>query len=298
MTAAGLALLVLWGSSVSGQSVQTFFEDFESGNSPFDFSGAHPQGSFWTLSMLPTGGWNGSRGAQLTINSGSTQENIGWYNNGTRTFGKTPVTGDMAAIRFRIYFDPSYRWEGGGDLQNKLVDFGSPNRVIIMLERFDAYSPCNGFSNLDVSRGSLMVKTGINPPCAGPRGNLNSKAVMTNGRWIHVQVLVQSGSNGFYKIYVDNNNINAPDEQITGINVGVGGWTTFGVGGYWNGPASGNRTFRLDDVSVGLAFDSNWYPDGGGDDPPPAPPPPPGAPSGLRLSQSGLEGLGLSIFPS
>ena len=252
-----------------------FQESFESGSGPWSFGGRHddPQ---WTESVLPTGGWNGTRGVQLSAAQGQEQFSLGWYWPGNRAGSWS--TGNLAVVRFRIKFDPTYRWDGAGSQQNKMFEFGAaPDRIILHNERPHSTTHC-GLSPTtyrDGTVGAFTIKSGINTPCT-------PSVPVTFGVWYHVQLAIQSGSNGSYKLWINNNSASSPSAQVSGFSRGVNGWNdSWQWGGFWTDTVSA-RTSRwvVDDFEVGRTFDPEWYP-GGTTSPPPVQVP--RAPTSVRL---------------
>ena len=70
----------------------------------YGFDGIHNTNGQWSVTHLPTGGWQGSGAAQVTLNAGQAQYMLGWWTPGLNW---TPAQGDGVFIRFRM------RWPSG-----------------------------------------------------------------------------------------------------------------------------------------------------------------------------------------
>lgn len=266
-------LLVVWVAATARAQAQPLWqEDFETGSGQFSYDGWYStnQGStcggavFWKMDILPTGGWNGTRGVRITICDGLEQDNMGWYVDGTTVKPSGWSTGDTIYHRFRIYFDsPGYAWDGTGAQQNKMIDFGfSPDRIILTNERGHVSSNCNQLAALATTRGMFQIKSGVNTPCAGPSGDSGSTAIVQAGIWYHVQLGVHTDASGgaWYRLWINNNNEAAPDEEVTGFSRGTTDWDSSQVfGGFWTDARTGDTSWIVDDHQIDDAFDSTWY---------------------------------------
>lgn len=240
----------------------TFRSDFE-GQSPYGFALQHPAGDGSEWFEEAAEGWNG-QGSRLVVRRGREQFNLGWYGD----TGGVWEAGDVIFVRFRIRFDDDWRWDGNGSQQNKLVDIGlgdgsGDSRFILHQESPHPTTPCGLSSRYGGGEyGSLSLKKGITFECTRP-------VIITYGRWHHVQLAVRAstegGSDGYFKLWVDNNDFDEPSSQREGTSVTGTDWTEFGFGGFWT-DANGRRDqgFVVDDFEIATDFDADWAPGGPG----------------------------------
>jgi hypothetical protein len=117
----------------------------------------------WETEHLPTGGWNQTGGAHVTIHgcgtncsSSTNQFNAGWQTGSLSTLGKpTSAIGDSVWFRWRIRFDDETRWRTTTPATSaKFLLFGStgaePNSRVI-LHLFNPYQ--NGGCSLGFDYG-------------------------------------------------------------------------------------------------------------------------------------------------
>ncbi|MEW8628960.1 MAG: polysaccharide lyase [Candidatus Thiodiazotropha sp.] len=271
---------ILLGASAQAEIL--FSTNMNSASGSFGFEGTYPSGNY-SLD-LTSGGYN-SNGAHIVINRNALQFPFGFYHPGSKPGGWT--WNDVAYVRFRIKFDDNFRWDGDGSQQNKMVDIGggANARVILHNEKDRPSEPCalnyteytssgpityntaqdyglpsNAFSSGDY--GSLALKNGINPPCTPP-------VVVTHGVWYHVQFAVKisssSGrSDGFFKLWVNNNDINNPSTEVLNIIRELGEWnSSWDVGHYWtHDNPNRSQGWVIDDYQTATTFDPNWAPSG------------------------------------
>jgi len=274
------AIFIGWSSLATSQIFIS--NDFNS--SVNGFEGRFNEGSNYTESWSANSGYNGSGGSRLVMMQNREQFTMGWFFDGTKP-GAAWTWNDIAYVRFRIRFDDDYRWDGTGSQQNKLLDFGGDDsRVILHNERDRPTTPC-GLKNIDYSQpgqpvsnteadyglpagafdngnwGSLALKRGINEPCTPP-------VIVSHGVWYHVQLAVKissaaNRSDGYFKLWLNNNDIQNPSTQILNIVQGLLDWNnSWTFGGYWtNANQFRNQGWIVDDFQMGDQFDSNWAPD-------------------------------------
>ncbi|OHA85378.1 MAG: hypothetical protein A2591_01635 [Candidatus Yonathbacteria bacterium RIFOXYD1_FULL_52_36] len=269
-----------------------FRADFNSGNSPYQFEGQYPTGTNWAVSTVAGGGKDGSNAAHLLMTQNVDQFQSGWYFNGTKPGGGW-TWNDVAYIRFRVKYDDNFRWDGSGSQQNKMVDIGSGSgsRVILHQEKERPTTPCsinyvdysqagnpmyytpsyfglpaNAFNNGDY--GFFSIKNGIDFPCTPP-------VLITHGVWYDVQMAVKLSSapgvnDGYFKLWVNNNDVNSPSSQALSIVRNTDGWnTSWDFGGYWTNFGIRTQGWTVDDFVTATTFDSNWYTTGGSTTPAP-----------------------------
>jgi len=262
--------------------VESLFRvDFNSGVSPYGFEAMFvPEEPAWySANYLPTGGYDNSPAIQIIANQGNEQFRLGWYWNGTRP-GANWDWNDTVYVRFRIRFDDTYRWDGTGSQQNKMVDFGGSDeisRVILHNERPGTTSPCTlnyaggtSYTPADYGLttgafdsgewGSFAIKRGITETCTPP-------VAVTYGTWYHIQLAVKvssaSGvSDGEFRLWINNNNQTGPSTELLNIQQGVSDWNnSWDFGGYWtHANTIRDQGWRVDDFEVSEQFDPNWSP--------------------------------------
>ena len=116
-------LLLALSTTLSTQGTIYFRSDFEnlgpSGAQYYNFASKFGMGQ-WTLTHLPSGGWNGSGGAQVRMHAGQTQYQFGFVTPGlNRSF----TMGDAVYFRWRMRFLPEMRVNQAWG--NKFIMFGS-----------------------------------------------------------------------------------------------------------------------------------------------------------------------------
>lgn len=261
-----------------------FQSNFETGAPTYGFVGKYEGNDF---REEQTAGWTGM-GSRLTVLRGRDQFNLGWYG----PTGRNWSAGETIFVRFRIRFDNNWRWDGTGSQQNKIFDLGvggnGESRVILHEEKPHSTTPCGlppGFGG--GNWGALSLKKGITEQCTAP-------VPITHSRWHHVQLALRASapgqSNGFFKLWVDNNNFGQPSSQRTNTTATATHWDGYGFGGFWT-DRNNNRDqgFVVDDFQIATDFDANWAQGsespGGGPPPPQNPPPslPPAGSTGLPV---------------
>lgn len=275
-------ILTFIGGSFSAVAQNFISNDFNS--SVNGFEGRFTEGSNYVESWSPALGYNGSGGSRLTMMQNREQFPMGWFFNGAKP-GVGWTWSDVVYLRFRIRFDDEFRWDGTGSQQNKLLDFGgNGSRVILHNERDRPTTPC-GLKNIDYSQpsqpvsnteadyglpagafdngnwGSLALKRGITEPCTPP-------VIVTHGVWYHVQIAVKVSSaanqpNGYFKLWLNNNDAQNPSTQILNIVQELLDWnTSWTFGGYWtNSNQYRDQGWVVDDFQMGDQFDQNWAPE-------------------------------------
>ncbi len=238
-------------------------------------------------------GWLSSGAPHMVMRKATESFNIGW------TFPESKssnwIIGDTVVFRFRIRYDAAFRWDGADSQQHRIIDFGAgvfadPHQITIMNEKgANSAANCTPLSSsasgmsctdssgtacsadtdcltgyhclpndYDSNHGGFSVKAGLISPCVGP-------VKMTYDTWYHVQVEIKSSnsSDGFIKLWVNNNDMSAPDAELTGINYNVGKWQdgTGKLGQFWNDQnASRDQGFIMDDFELDTALDDSWFP--------------------------------------
>lgn len=130
--AATLAALFLLMPPAAMQGTIYFRATFESlGSGLYNFAGSFPQ-SQWTHTHLPTGGWNGTAGAQIRMRAGQTQYQFGFF---TPALNHTFTLGEAVYFRYRLKLLDVMR--GNEDWGNKFLLMGqsgtSPNNSRILV---------------------------------------------------------------------------------------------------------------------------------------------------------------------
>ncbi len=306
--------LLLASASMPGLALPEVLKsvDFNASSQIYGFGNRFVDDLNYTHTYNSAGGFNGTGGAHLVMHQGRDQFRSGWYWDGAKPGGGW-TWNDTVYIRFRIRFDDNYRWDGTGSQQNKMIDFGgdSGSRVIFHNERPRPTTPC-GLNYVDYTQsgnpvyntpadyglpanafdtgewGGFSLKNGIDFPCTKP-------VIVTHGQWYHVQFAVKVSSaagvnDGFFKVWLNNNNATAPSSQTLNIVRELMDWnSSWDFGGYWtNNNGLRDQGWVVDDFQVATTFDPNWYP-GGTVTPVPTEPPPAPAPSvntGLPLNES------------
>jgi hypothetical protein len=235
-------------------------------------------GSQWLLQHLPNGGnaGSGDGAAKITWYQGQEQFNSGWY--GGSSGGSWPAfsQGDRIFFRIRLYYPTGeYAWNGTGSQENKMMLFGElcdgDQRLIFFSHQSHTTEPCCNAGVLPSNQGVFNANVNVGYDCAGP-------VIMTTGIWYDVQVEWQSSTtcsntNGYIKMWINNNDYNNPTASITGINMVVTGccagsdvtWNSgFSLGNYWT-DANNNQNCStvFDDLEMAGSFDNTWYTSGG-----------------------------------
>jgi len=265
---------VLTASPATAQVL--FRSDFNNGSSPYSFARAYANGGQYSESRVAAGGWNGTGGTHLEHVANQRQYNLGWYFSGRniRTSNGLPEwrVGDIVYVRLRLRYDDDWRWDGEGGMSNKMIDFGmggdGSGRIIMRQTKPSTTTCAPNPATYGPSNGGITVGIGITYTCT-------PAAIITYGRWHHVQFAVQtSASNtGYIKVWVDNNDFNNPTSEIRGLTISnVAGWNdSWTVGGFMTDAPVRTSGFVMDDFEVATAFDPNWA--SGVSTPPPDPGP-------------------------
>ena len=267
------ALVLLCLGSASGAFGQVIFSmDYSPGAYPNGGWTAWPTNASWSRSFVTGAGPSGQNVVemrQLSNPSGGDyggQFNWGWSGN---IEPSDPAPGARRYYRWRQYFTTGSNFQGlawgdgnPGDITNKLLLVGqgctaSPCRVILTY-RTDRANQRVGYFRLQIDGGAQLVDTG---PYA-------------KGQWLNIQVELQSGSSGGYKIWINNNDYANPTAQKTGITLNSQNWKYVWLGGFNNDglQAAGVHTWRQTDFQAATAFNSTWN-SGGSSTPAPTPAP-------------------------
>jgi polysaccharide lyase-like protein len=267
------AVLILFSGIIRAEILVQ--EDF-SGTAPYGFEGQYTGegGSQWYEESVA--GWSGS-GSHLVVREGARQFNLGWFGNSGREW----QAGDIVYVRFRIRFDDDWRWDGEGSMQNKLMEMGlggnGASRFILHNEKPHSTTPCGLPDSVnDGTIGGFSLKKGITEECTPP-------VMVTFGEWYHMQIAVRAssagGNNGFFKVWVNNNDESNPSAQRLNTSVTADLWDGFAFGGFFTDAAYyRDQGWVFDDFEIATNFDPDWA--SGQSAPPPQPPPPPPGPSG------------------
>lgn len=280
---------VQYGSSLS-QSTQS---------SPFNTTkGPSGTGATWDFTHVGNGsGWNGRnfmRYSRWRNLDGDPRAGFNW------SLNATPPPGGWSAVRNAPLF---VRWrmrvnqhmtESTGHGGMKWMIFGGPgladgnNRLILFFYSGSYTASQVGRSGTDAQYTGLCVNAGV----SGSR----AYSLIPNGTWVHVQVAVRWGATGtaYQRVYINNNNFNAPSFQNTAFSDLSGQtWSFPDVGGgspgemWWGNIVTTNSATSSDfnadfmDFEMDDAFDPNWSVGGGGGGTQP-----PAAPSNVRIVTS------------
>jgi hypothetical protein len=197
------------------------------------------------------------------MNDHGGQFNWGWRGD---VEANDPSQGSRRYYRWRMWFSPTTNFRGigwgSGDpdgLQNKLLIIGdtcgSRCRFILTYQAERDRGRIENF-RLQLDGGVDLVDTGAYPV----------------GQWLDIQIELASGStsstaNGGYKIWVNNNNYNAPTAQRGNMVLRPVNWKYVFIGGFMNDGLDANggvHTYRQADFQVASTFDANWSGSGGG----------------------------------
>jgi hypothetical protein len=282
---------VQYGSSLSQSTLA----------SPFTTTkGPQGSGAIWDFTHVGNGsGWNGRnfmRYSRWRTVDGDPRAGFNW------SLNTTQPPGGWAAVRNAPLF---FRWrmrvnqhmtESTGHGAMKFMIFGGPglpdggSRAIFFLYSGSYTAQQLGRSGSDAQYTGLCINAGV----SGSR----AFALVPNGTWVHVQVAVRWGAQGtaYQRVYINNNNFNAPDYQNTSF-PDVGTWTFPDLGGgnpgemWWGNVVTTNSATSTDfnadfmDFEMDDAFDPNWSSGSGGGGTPTAP----AAPSNVRIVTAGAD---------
>ena len=278
---------VQYGPSLS-QSVQA---------SPFTTTkGPSGTGATWDFTHVGNGsGWNGRnfmRYSRWRVLDGDPRAGFNWSLNTTAPSGGwASVRSAPLFVRWRMRVN-QHMTESTGHGGMKWMIFGGPgladgnNRLILFFYSGSYTAPHVGRSGTDAQYTGLSVNAGV----SGSR----AFALIPNGSWVNVQVAVRYGPTGtaYQRVYINNNNFNAPDYQNTAFADLAGQtWTFPDMGGgnpgemWWGNIVTTNSATSTDfnadfmDMEMDDAFDANWAAGGG-------PSAPPAAPTNVRLIAS------------
>jgi len=265
----------------AGAGHATIFQSYDFNTQSLDTGlASFQENGNYNEEWVSSSGFNGTGTRRLLMFQGQSQFPMGWYFYGAN--GHTWTWNDVAYIRFRVRFDDNYRWDGQGSQQNKLLDFGAnSSRIILHNERDNPSTPC-GLKNIDYSVssqpmsnteedyglpigafdggdwGSLAIKRGIDEPCTPP-------VIVSHGVWYHVQLAIKvssssAASDGYFKLWLNNNDISNPSTQIMNVVQGLEDWnSSWTLGGYWtDANPYRNQGWVIDDLVVADQFDPNW----------------------------------------
>lgn len=231
---------------------------FESGAPTYGTGWTYPAGSDFQSMQVTGQGWSGTNGHKLITLNGRRQYNSGWVFDPAPSDGWQ--NGDIVYVRFRVKYDANFRWDGAGSMQNKMVDFGTSDRgsrVILHQERPHSTTACGLPDSYYPNYGALSVKKNIGEPCTPP-------VPITYDTWYHVQFAVQSSTtsssgDGYFKLWVNNNDFNNPSSQVFNVNITTDDWnSSWDFGGFITDAPARDQGFIVDDFQVATTFDPNW----------------------------------------
>lgn len=274
-------------------------------------------GSQWCVEHVADGGNEGAGdgAAHIISRGGESQFNQGWgWGNGCGTWN----VGDTLRIKLRIKFDQYYLfnqdqsnkfmiWGTGGDRQMLSIrdgywtaggcwayGAGSSDKCSNDGSACNSHSDCvdgrgvqyrcvpeGSFTN----KGSFSLTDNVGAPCAGPTDTTDVGGMQIN-EWIYLQAEVKTGPQGYYKLWVNNNNEAEPN-SCTGSASECAGSATYDylagrnpvttttveawegaqtIGDFVTEPLSRDMGFYLDDMvwERNGSFDANWYTGSGG----------------------------------
>ena len=227
------------------QGTLYFASDFNNPgqNGWYNFEWAWPGNGRWSLSHLPTGGYNGSGAAQIRINPGFNDYNLGFI---ISPLNRTFNMGDSMFIRFRIRYNDNYGGFIDPEGRNKFILIGTtgttPNSRIIVHMR-----PPNDSFGCTLGQVDYLNNTGPFPWATPGYFGLT-------GSWFAPPLQGQYGSLGPYvninwigncappALVAAGNNSNAPAPGPNSARP-VNGWYHFQIQATSGNPGSG--AFRV-----------------------------------------------------
>lgn len=254
MSAAG-APYAGWGTS-SGSTVSSHEYQMPAG-ATVDY--AHQR--------LPIGNWNGSSPAyEFHISNTREQFYIGWRK--PQMEPTPPGNGQTRYFRFRIWFDPTSRFLGASQLNNKMVMFadGNTSRIILHL------NSANGFES-EVGLPAGAAGSGLYGMMSLSHniGTGTAKQLIELNRWYHVQGSftlsnAAPAANGILRLWVNNNTQGSPTRQVGNLPIYSTTQNDVSYGRYWSQHLNSGLSmkWRMSDFVYSTAFDSSWFPGGGG----------------------------------
>ncbi len=261
--ALALLLPLFAGSPVFAQ---VFFRmDYSVGAAPNGgWPTARTAGATHTRTRIAGGGPQGEDAYDLTqIYTGTTVRDYGgeyyWGWNGMIE-PSDPAQGARRYYRWRMRFSPTTNFRGvystngqATTLTNKILMVGdgcgeSRCRVIVT------------YRGADNGRQAQYLRVQID----GGEDNADT-APINVGEWLDIQVELDSstsrnGSDGGYKIWINNNDYNNPNARRTGIALNPVRWRQVDLGAYNNNGLTSNgvHAFRLTGFEASTAFDGGW----------------------------------------
>ncbi|MHA1962659.1 MAG: hypothetical protein ACW99U_20905, partial [Candidatus Thorarchaeota archaeon] len=226
---------------------------FESGAPDYNSDYTYPPDGHFISEQVIGQGWNGTNGHHFITLNGERQYNFGWASSIQPPSGWND--GDRVFVRIRLKYDSNFRWDGAGSMQNKMVDFGSDSlggRVILHQESPHPTTGCGLDDSYKPHYGSLSVKRNIGAPCTPP-------VPITYDIWYHVQFEVQSGEDGYFKLWVNNNDYANPSSEVFGVRLTTAHWDdSWDIGGFTTDAPIRDQGWIVDDFQVATTFDPNW----------------------------------------
>lgn len=250
----------------AGSEPGVLFDANFSGSEPqFDFDNVFAEDDLVTINAAPGAGPNGENAGEIVFTQGL-DANDGYGQHGWTWGGTAPGYGESRFFRFWMRLADDWRFDGTGSQQFKmlLVGFDSgadSDRIILHLEQPGTVSPCtnlpSGFSA--PTYGGLSIKQGITSTCT-------PAYPVTYATWYAVQLEVQISSSqgvsdGEFRLWINNNDQQNPDRELTGINQDNDGWEfERKLANYWT-DENNNRDMgiRFAKVREATQFDPNWY---------------------------------------
>ncbi len=283
-------------------------------------------GSKWCVEHVADGGDTGAGdgAAHIITRSGQNQFNQGWFW-GAECGGWSASDGDIMRIKLKIKFDSRYSFDTGGQNNKFMIwgdDTGGKRMILFLRDGYwtasdcrpygsgsyprcgndgsdcssGGYAQCVSGSNVQYrcvpqgtyqGKGVFTVGAGIATPCTGP-ANAGTGSGFDTDEWVYMQTEIKTGSNGYIKMWVNNNDENEPN-ACTGSAAECPASATYGYPAgrgavasitdsdvsNWNGMLTigdfitdalpQDMGFYLDDMvwEQNGAFDAAWYPGGG-----------------------------------
>lgn len=240
--------------------------EFNSGS-----SGAHnAYGRAWDATFMPGAGPNGENVVEfhlIPIPNATTDDEfyMGWV---WGLSGQSAVAqGASRYIRYKMMIMPG-TWVGpnGGRVGGKQIILGAdgtPDQWRLLhnmrsnLDANDVGDPTHAMTRTErnISAGRIDLRT------------------LPFSQWLNIQLVAKTSStasatDASLKIYMNNGNQAAPDQQSTGYNWIPTGWSgtsdsRFAFGAYWQAAGSGsNVRFRIAAIELDDQWDPNWHTNG------------------------------------
>lgn len=276
-------------------------------------------GENYCIAHDATGDADGSGAAHIILDQNSSQFQFGWYDSNCGSWSN----GDIVRFKFRIKYDDQYYWTedhkvlewgiGGYRflLNSRSADnFASSCRANSSTTSgycanhngsgqglactSDADCTENGVqyecipaNSYTTSEGAFSLNHDIGTPCAGPAGDGGGEHIsFPLNEWVWVQGAVKTGTNGYIKLWINNNDESEPNSCLGnatdcpasatyGYPAGTGSvsitdftnWGQVDFGLYWQNTESRDMGmyYGAFEISQNESFDATWIESGGGD---------------------------------